>query len=33
MTDEQLSSAFGMRLLLHEADGRYTARRAARRHA
>ena len=33
LTGEQLSATFGMRLLLDEADGRYTARRVARRHA
>ncbi len=33
MNAEQLSATFGMRLTLHEEDGRYTARRVARRHA
>ena len=33
MNEEQLSATFGMRLALHEEDGRYTARRRARRHA
>ncbi len=33
MNDELLSAAFGMRLVLREEDGRYTARRMARRHA
>ena len=33
MNDRQLSATFGMRLTLHEEDGRYTARRMARRHA
>ena len=33
MTAEQLSATFGMRLTLHEEDGRYSARRVARRHA
>jgi iron complex transport system ATP-binding protein len=33
MNDEQLSATFGMRLRLHEEDGRYTARRMPRRHA
>jgi len=33
MTEEVLSKTFGMRLLLHEEDGRYSARRRAGRHA
>src|SRR3954468_20710987 len=33
MNDEQLSRTFGMRLTLHEEDGRYSARRVPRRHA
>src|SRR4051812_15503811 len=33
MNAEQLSATFGMRLTLHEEDGRYSARRVARRHA
>ena len=33
MREEPLSKTFGMRLSLHEEDGRYTARRMARRHA
>ena len=33
MRAEPLSTTFGMRLSLHEEDGRYTARRMARRHA
>ncbi len=33
ITAEQLSATFGMRLVLHEEDGRCTARRMARRHA
>ncbi len=33
MNAEQLSATFGMRLVLQEEDGRYTARRVSRRHA
>ena len=33
MTEEVLSETFGMRLLLREEDGRYSARRRAGRHA
>jgi iron complex transport system ATP-binding protein len=33
MTEEVLSKTFGMRLVLHEEDGRYSARRRAGRHA
>ena len=33
MNAEQLSATFGMRLVLDEEDGRYTARRVSRRHA
>ena len=33
MNDRLLSETFGMRLQVHEDDGRYTARRMARRHA
>jgi iron complex transport system ATP-binding protein len=33
MTESVLSETFGMSLLLREEDGRYTARRRARRHA
>jgi iron complex transport system ATP-binding protein len=33
MNAEQLSATFGMRLVLHEEDGRYTAHRVSRRHA
>ena len=33
MNAEQLSETFGMRLTLHEEDGRYSARRVTRRHA
>ena len=33
MTEQLLSETFGMRLVLHEEDGRYSARRRARRHA
>ena len=33
MTEEVLSATFGMRLLLREEDGRYSARRRAGRHA
>ncbi|HET7350732.1 MAG TPA: ABC transporter ATP-binding protein [Marmoricola sp.] len=33
MTEEVLSETFGMRLMLHEEDGRYAARRRAGRHA
>ena len=33
MTEELLSETFGMRLALHEEDGRYSARRRSGRHA
>jgi hypothetical protein len=33
MTEEILGETFGMSLVLREEDGRYSARRRARRHA